>query len=213
MWRLRKRLPGCRAMTLIEVLVVSVILVVVGGLLLGLLIPMRMNCMAGQDRLAMLSQARLVADGVLSVLESAVNPASLDAAPQATPLVFSEGKCVVISTKKSVGGDPQVYTIQNVNAGDTGCRQVSLATAPLSPDQNAAKSSPGKPETLGAMGNRYSTTVSFSYATQMDSVETVQFQKELPAGTYPRLVRVHVSVKGIDKKLPDVQITASAPML
>jgi len=55
--------------------------------------------------------------------------------------------------------------------------------------------------------------VAFSYATQMDSVDLVQFQKDLPPGAYPRMIRVQVLVEDPDRKQPEVRLTASVPML
>ena len=209
MWRLHNRYSGSRAMTLVEVAITSGLVVVIGGVLLGLLIPMRTNCMSGQDRLAMLSQARLTADSVLSILEASVNPASLDGPAQGPALVFSEGKCSVFSTKKLEAGDPQLYTIQNVKVGDNNRQQVQLSAAPPASKPSVEQ----KPQIAGLEKDRFSTSVTFSYATQMDSVDLVQFQKDLPPGAYPRMIRVQVLVEDPDRKQPEVRLTASVPML
>jgi hypothetical protein len=138
-----------------------------------------------------------------------VNPASLDGPAQGPALVFSEGKCSVFSTKKLETGDPQLYTIQNVKVGDNNRQQVQLSAAPPASKPSVEQ----KPQIAGLEKDRFSTSVTFSYATQMDSVDLVQFQKDLPPGAYPRMIRVQVLVEDTDRKQPEVRLTASVPML
>ncbi|NQU42618.1 prepilin-type N-terminal cleavage/methylation domain-containing protein [bacterium] len=185
---LRKNRP--RGVTLIELIVVSAILSVVLGLVFGIFMRTRTATLRGQEELAMETQARLVADQITSILQSATPPSALDGA--VPPPEFRPDACRIVSTRDSDGGLFQVWTISNVKAEDDGSRhqRVRLAAKPLDSEGSAQE------QMAGLQDDRFSTSVFFQY-TSRHSLRVDDYQTQLPADQYPLLIRVRVRVKKV----------------
>lgn len=191
-----------RALTLIELVVTGTLVVIITGILLGILIETRRTAIRGQDQLAMESHARLIADEVRSVLEASVNPASLDLATTGTGLglAFTSQQCSLISSKGFDGKDFYRTTIQTAHDQENGPNRVEMATTVLDSARTLVPRE-GK-RNLGLEQKKFSSTISFEYATSLDEVmeRKPSYQTDLKPGEYPRIIRIRVRVEPLDKK-------------
>jgi type II secretory pathway pseudopilin PulG len=195
-----ERLRG-RAVTLVEVLVATALVAVIGGLILTMLLETRKGALRGQNELALQSEARAIADGIRSVLEAAVAPGSLDAGASTQTLQFSPETCTIISSKDFNGRDFYLSTIRNVRDTESGRSRVELATGVL-----AAERTPVARETertLGVDAKEFSSSVRFEYATTLEqAMELKPYAARLAPGEYPRVIRIRVNVGKVAKPAP-----------
>jgi len=205
-------------LTLIELVVTITLVVLVSGILLGILINSRRSVTTGQTRLAMQSQARAVCDEVISILDGAVPPGSLDGSGQPVARVFGPTRCALVSSAHLRDGNFYLTTMESVTDPATDRKLARVSITVLDAARTSGTARETKNREMGS-SPELSTTIEFEYATEVNpaGLQPV-FLETLPEGTYPRLVRVRVQVENPDRKDGDpggnpVEVTASVKIL
>lgn len=183
-------------MTLLELLVVVGLVSVIAGVLLETLVSVDKGVRQGQDQLAMTWAAEQTAAGVTSLLRHAVAVSALDAEAPTGTYEFTPTKCVVLVVGDD-GRELERATVEQSDPAKDKGACVRVESVPIGRAQDA-----GSKLVLGTGGapERFSTTLTFKYATKIRAVGYVpDFKIQLAPGEYPQLVRIRIQVDDLKK--------------
>lgn len=187
-----------RAVTLMEVVIATALLVVVLGVLMDMLITMRRDTERAQNRLQMQTEAAMVADQLSAVFAHAVKPGAIDGGTSAT-LAFAADKCSILSSKNFSGKKMEQITF-------TSSAEKNRQGRVISENQDGVKVKLGL-----RTQDRFNTKVAFQYATAAlvpgPDNKGDNFKTALQPGEFPRLVRATITVADSLKQIKPYVLT------